>query len=112
MMTSVSTWSITTLTRANLLSERFSKRAPAAIRIHSLVCCRGHRDTSALTSGKNTMRLAIDERCDRCVEIPNCTRATGLSLFTLSADVHLRWIGHEAHADYRLPGLCRPTGEP
>jgi hypothetical protein len=68
------------------------KRAPATIRIHSLACCRGHCDTGAtqLTNKiretllsrfqradlrKNTMRLAIDERCDCCVEIPNCTRA-------------------------------------
>jgi 7-keto-8-aminopelargonate synthetase-like enzyme len=43
----VFTWSITTHIRANLLSARFSKRAPAATRILSLACCRGHHDTGA-----------------------------------------------------------------
>jgi len=33
--------------RANLLSARFSKRAPAAIRILSSACCRDHHDTGA-----------------------------------------------------------------
>ena len=32
---------------ASLLSERFSKREPAAIRIFSLACCLDHHDTSA-----------------------------------------------------------------
>ena len=35
------------LIRASLLSERFSKREPAAIRIFSLACCLDHHDTSA-----------------------------------------------------------------
>jgi hypothetical protein len=41
----VFTWSITTDIRANLLSARFSKRAPAATRILFLACCRDHDDT-------------------------------------------------------------------
>jgi choline dehydrogenase-like flavoprotein len=35
------------LIRASLLSERFSKREPAAIRIFSLACCLDHHDASA-----------------------------------------------------------------
>jgi hypothetical protein len=31
--------------RASLLSARFSKRAPAVIRILSFACCRGHHDS-------------------------------------------------------------------
>ena len=41
----VFTWSITTDIRANLLSARFSKRAPAATRILFSACCRDHDDT-------------------------------------------------------------------
>jgi hypothetical protein len=35
------------LIRASLLSERSSKREPAAIRIFSLACCLDHHDASA-----------------------------------------------------------------
>src|SRR4051812_50002763 len=35
------------LIRASLLSEPFSKREPAAIRIFSLACCLDHHDASA-----------------------------------------------------------------
>ena len=35
------------LIRASLLSERLSKREPAAIRIFSLACCLDHHDASA-----------------------------------------------------------------
>ena len=43
----VFTWSITTDIRANLLSARFSKRAPGATRILFSACCRDHDDTGA-----------------------------------------------------------------
>jgi poly(hydroxyalkanoate) depolymerase family esterase len=41
------------------------------------------------------MRLTIDNRCDRGVEIPNSTRATGLYLSTLSADAAGNFAGEE-----------------
>ena len=41
----VFTWSITTDIRANLLSARFSKRAPAATRIHFSARCSNRRST-------------------------------------------------------------------
>jgi hypothetical protein len=47
IMAIVFKWSITTLIRANLLSERFSKRAPGAIRILFLACCQGQHDRGA-----------------------------------------------------------------
>src|SRR5271163_2857165 len=58
----VFTWSITTDIRTNLLSARFSKRAPAATRILFSACCRDHDDTGAteLTDRICRVRRPVD----------------------------------------------------
>src|ERR1700730_5588054 len=58
----VFTWSITTDIRANLLSARFSKRAPAATWILFSACCRDHDDTGAteLTDRICRVRRPVD----------------------------------------------------
>src|SRR6516165_2858452 len=67
----VFTWSITTDIRANLLSARFSKRAPAATRILFSACCRDHDDTGA---NELTDRIC---RVRRPVDIPAPPRRAG-----------------------------------
>src|SRR6516162_10129594 len=67
----VFTWSITTDIRANLLSARFSKRAPAATRILFSACCRDHDDTGAT---ELTDRIC---RVRRPVDIPAPPRRAG-----------------------------------
>src|SRR6266404_4681313 len=61
----VFTWSITTDIRANLLSARFSKRAPAATRILFSACCRDHDDTGVteLTDRICRVRRPVDNPC-------------------------------------------------
>src|SRR4029077_16404702 len=58
----VFTWSITTDIRANLLSARFSKRAPAATRTLFSACFRGHYDTGVteLTDRICRVRRPVD----------------------------------------------------
>src|SRR5271169_5504629 len=70
----VFTWSITTDIRANLLSARFSKRAPAATRILFSACCRDHDDTGAT---ELTDRIC---RVRRPVDIPAPRRLQTLRL--------------------------------
>src|ERR1700736_3507175 len=67
----VFTWSITTDIRANLLSARFSKRAPAATGILFSACCRDHDDTGAT---ELTDRIC---RVRRPVDIPAPPRRAG-----------------------------------
>src|SRR6516162_11029784 len=58
----VFTWSITTDIRANLLSARFSERAPAATRILFSACCRDHDDTRVLARRGREFGSALAER--------------------------------------------------
>src|SRR6267143_5012757 len=75
----VFTWSITTDIRANLLSARFSKRAPAATRILFSACCRDHDDTGVI---ELTDRIC---RVRRPVDNP-CTASTGRRIL-------IAWMG-------------------
>ena len=91
----VFTWSITTDIRANLLSARFSKRAPAATRILFSACCRDHDDTSVT---ELTDRIC---RVRRPVDNP-CTASTGtriLIAWMSSAGVNLRIGRDKGRAD-------------
>src|ERR1700738_1836293 len=67
----VFTWSITTDIRDNLLSARFSKRAPGATRILFSACCRDYDDTGAT---ELTDRIC---RVRRPVDIPAPPRRAG-----------------------------------